>query len=268
MDIFSVKPRPLISSKKKLVVSWSQKSACSHVIVWHFLKEGLLPAVNYYHGWPHKFRTEVYYKTKVYQRELAALQESGGEGYTLLKITRDPAKRLVSMFRHACRYSFMHDEFAKTQKLDLKKNGLSFLDLRTYLATQNLYVPTAIDPHMCAQIQPLWGAKFDRTITLNMDQTSLNSGFNMVEEELGFNPTKFDQVPKFNMLRKGHYSKEGEFDKSAPIEEYRFKANETDAFPKAQLTKSELLQATAREFYSRDYGIVDSGDTAGTLFQS
>lgn len=266
LDILSIEPRPLIMSKNKIVISWSPKSGCSHVVVWHFLKEALLQAANHYHAWPHKYRAEVYYQSEVYRRELAALREAGGTGYTLLKVTRDPTKRLVSIFRHVCRHSFMHDEFSRKLKLDAKHEGVSLADLRKYLEGEKLIAPTKINPHLCAQIHPIWDMSFDRIITLNMDQTELNPGLNVIEKELGLSETRFENFPKFDQLRKTHYAKAGSYSGDGPLEEHRFKPSETNEFPKDQLSKSSFLQQMAREFYAPDFGKVDSGDTAGRLF--
>lgn len=266
MNILSIEPRPLIMSNSKTVISWSPKSGCSHVVVWFFLREGLLRAANYYHGWPHNYRSEVYYKSQFYKNAAEELKESKGEGYTLIKVTRDPAKRLVSIFRHVCRHKFMHDEFSRKLKLDAMRDGVSLMDLRKYLEGENLVAPTRVNPHLCAQVHPVWDMSFDRTITLNMDQTSLNPGLNAIEKELGLGKTQFDQVAKFNQLRNTHYAKSGVYNGSEPIEEYRFLHSETNKFPKEQLSESQVLQDMAREFYAPDYGRVDSGDTAGQLF--
>lgn len=236
------------------------------MVTWFFLKRGLLREVNAYHAWPHKYRNDIFQKTPAFKNSLRKLQESDGEGYIHIKVTRDPTKRLVSIFRHVCRHAFMHREFARKLKLNAKRDGISLLDLRRYLEGENLVEPTAIDSHLCAQIHPVWDLTFDRTITLNMDQTDLNSGINAIERDLGMKETRFDKIEKFNNIRENHYAKSSEYDGPEPIEEHRFMPSETDGFPKRQLTESVILQQMARDFYAPDFGKVDSGDTAGRLF--
>lgn len=267
MDILSIDPRPLVFSKRKIVISWSPKAGCSHVIVWFFIKEGLLQAVNHYHKWPHNYRTQVYYKTATYKRDAAKLYKSGGEGYTLIKITRDPAKRLVSIFRHLCRHRVLYNKLSEKLNLDARKDGVSLLDLQKYLDGENLTPPTKVNPHFCAQVHPIWNIPFDRIVTLNMDQTDLNSGLNSIEKEFGLKKTNFDSVQKFKQIRENHYGKDTIYKGAEPIEEHRFFPSELDTgFPKSQLSESSILQNMARDFYTSDFGRVDSGDTQGKLF--
>jgi hypothetical protein len=266
LKTFNIESRPLLFSKKDVVVSWSPKSACSHVAVWFFLKQGLLPAVNYYHSWPHKFRAEVYYKSATYQRRVAAVEESNGGGFTLLKVTRDPTKRLVSIFRHVCRHTFMHDEIRRKLKLNAARDGLSLRDFQKLLKRENLLLPSKVNVHLCGQYHPVWDMNFDRTVTLNMDTNPLNPSLNEIEAELDIPPTHFDNVPKFNQLRESHYAKEQEFEGATDIESHKFKASETTTFPKKALLASPLMQQMAKDFYPKDFGAVDTLDTAGKLF--
>ena len=251
---------------RRIVISWSPKSGCTHVVTWFFLKTGHLQRANAYHAWPHRYRKDIYNRTTAYRQYITELQESGGKGYTHIKITREPIKRLVSILRHVCRHSFMHEELLRKLNLNAAQHGVSLLDLRRYLGGENLIRPSAVDPHLCAQIHPVWSLSFDRIITLNMDQTELNFGINAIERELGMDETRFADNPKFNRVRESHYAKSGEYDGPEPIEEHRFMPSETRSFPKRQLTESVILQQMAREFYAPDFGKVDSGDTAGRLF--
>lgn len=266
LDILKVSSLPLIMPGRKIVVSWSPKSGCTHVVVWFFIKTGLLQKANAYHDWPHNYRIDIYQKSTKYVKHVEQLKESDGKGYTHIKITRDPTKRLVSIFRHVCRHAFMHREFSRKLKLNAKRDGVSLLDLRSYLEGENLIKPSLINPHLCAQTHPVWDLSFDRTITLNLDQTELNAGINAIERDLGMGETPFADIPKFNTVREIHYAKSSEYDGPEPIEEHRFMPSETDDFPKQQLIESTILQQMAREFYAADFGKVDAGDTAGRLF--
>src|SRR5262249_14181942 len=61
-------PPPLIDPANKLVVIFSAKSACTNVLVWFFHHLGHAKAVRDYHPSPHQYRTQVYYRSKLYQR--------------------------------------------------------------------------------------------------------------------------------------------------------------------------------------------------------
>jgi hypothetical protein len=265
--LFQVEPQPIIISRFNTVLSWSPKSGCSHAILWAFLQEGLFYAANYYHGWPHNFRMNVYYRSVVFQAALDRFLASDGAGYTLLKVTRDPKKRLVSIFRHVCRYGFLADQVRRVLGFDMTAEGLSLADLDAVLGSMDLVTPSRADPHVRAQYHPVWSVPFDRVITLNLDETPLNAGLNAVEGSLGMPVTNFARYQKFDRLREAHYAREGEFAGEVPVERYRFRAEETPAFPKQALLRSALLESMARRHYAVDYGLVDSADTAGELFR-
>jgi hypothetical protein len=265
MNIFNIEPRPLILSGKKVVICWSPKSACSHIAVWFFLKEGLLRAANYYSDWPHDFRARVYYQTVTYLAEAQALIGSGGAGYTLVKITRDPAKRMVSIFRHAARHTFLREALDQKLRRDTAATGLSLVDLRKFMTGQNLTVPSEANFHLCAQHHPAWDMAFDRTITLNMDETDLNGGLNMIEAELELGVTNFPAFPKFENLRQQHYAQDAAYTGEGPVEEHRFTPAQTGSFPKKALEQAAFLTDMARDLHAVDYAGVGSGDTAGRL---
>jgi hypothetical protein len=265
--LFQVEPQPIIISQYNTVLSWSPKSGCSHAILWAFLQEGLFYAANYYHGWPHNFRMDVYYRSVVFQAALGRFLASDGAGYTLLKVTRDPKKRLVSIFRHACRYDFLAEQVRDVLGFDITREGLSLADLDAVLGGMDLVTPSRVDPHVRAQRHPVWGVPFDRVITLNLDETPLNPGLNAVERSLGMPVTNFARYQKFDRLREVHYAREGDFAREEPVERYRFRADETAAFPREALLRSPLLESMARRHYAVDYGHVACADTAGELFR-
>lgn len=262
MNIFNIEPRPLIFSGKKVVVCWSPKSACSHIAVWFFLKEGLLRAANYYSDWPHDFRARVYYQTITYLTEAQALIASGGAGYTLVKITRDPAKRMVSIFRHAARHTFLREALDQSLRRDTATTGLSLADLRTFMTGQNLTVPSDANFHLCAQHHPVWDMGFDRTITLNMDETDLNGGLNLIEADLDLGITNFKAFPKFENLRRQHYAQDADFTGDGPVEAFRFAPSQTGSFPKKALENAPYLKEMARDLHAIDYAGVSCGDSA------
>ena len=184
-EAFRTRPSPIAIASERMVVSWSPKSACSHVVLWTFLHEGLAAEAAAYHDWPHEYRMHVYYRSARFRRFAHDVVAGGGRGYTLVKVTRDPAKRLVSMFRHACRFPFMTEIFREKLGIDIATAGLSLRDFATVLQDLPLVVPTAMDPHISAQYHPVWDWDFDRVITLNIDQIGLDDALNAVEAEFG-----------------------------------------------------------------------------------
>lgn len=260
-------PRPLIFGQHNIVLSFSPKSACSHVIVWFFLKEGLLGAANYYDEWPHKFRTDVYHNTRIYKARMQRVLKSDGKGFTLVRVTRDPVKRFVSCYRHACRWNLVDTLVHGKVGIKPSEDGLSITDYHAALKNENLLRPSKIDVHSCAQRHPVWQVGFDRIITLNVDETHINPGLNAIEAELGLGLTQFDRHPKFDSLRQAHYATDVHYDGSVPLEQHRIHRKQTSQFPKRQLESSEQVHRMAQQLHGVDFGLVGSGDTSGVLFQ-
>jgi len=262
------RPTPLLIRDAGIVVAWSPKSACSHVALWTFLHEGLYEAATAYHVWPHEYRMRVYYKSREFRRAAHAVAETGGRGHTLLKITRDPRKRLVSMFRHAVRFPFLAGPFRRELGLDIAARGVSLRDFGALLRRLPLVPPTPSDPHVCAQYHPAWDWDWDRVVTLNIDQFTMNDGLNAVEDAFGLARTDFAGRAAFDDLRKLHYSVPARLETDGPIEDHRFEAGRVKRFPGNQLLRSPLVASLAEELYAVDMGAAtDLGDSAGLLFR-
>ena len=267
-EAFRTRPAPIAIADARMVVAWSPKSACSHVALWTFLHEGLAAEAAAYHAWPHEYRMHVYYKTGRFRRLAQDVAAGGGRGYTLLKVTRDPAKRLVSMFRHACRFPFMAEIFRRRLGIDIATAGISLRDFAAALEGLPLVAPTSTDPHICAQYHPVWDWGFDRVITLNIDQIELDPALNALESEFGLEPTDFAAHAAFGALRQTHYSLPARLDIAGPIEDHRFQLGKVRRFPSRQILGSPLIGQLVRSCYAVDLGRTDLFDSAGTLFRN
>ena len=266
-EAFRTRPSPMAIAAERMVVSWSPKSACSHVALWTFLHEGLAAEAAAYHEWPHEYRMHVYYKTARFRRLAHDVVAGGGRGYTLVKVTRDPARRLVSMFRHACRFPFMAGIFRERLGIDIATAGISLRDFATVLRDLPLVAPTSIDPHISAQYHPVWDWDFDRVITINIDQVGLDAALNAVEAEFGMKETVFAEHPAFEALRQTHYAQPARLDSAGPIEDHRFALGQVRRFPSRQLLASPLIGELVRTAYAVDIGRTDLADSDGVLFQ-
>ena len=216
-------------------MAWSPKSACSHVVLWAFIHEGLFQAANAYDAWPHKFRAQVYFRDDAFQAPWRDLLRSGGAGHTLLKVTTAGSEEPPGLDLPA-RLPVSPSWSGTSRRCSVStyaSRGLSLTDLDAVLNRLKLVAPTTVDPHVCAQYTPLWDLAFDRVITLDLDEESrLNAGLNAVEGALGLPATELQTSPAFRNLRETHYARESTFDRNRPIETYRFRPRETHAFPK------------------------------------
>lgn len=255
---------PVFIRKARAVISWTPKCGCSHVVLWALLHEGLYTQASAEGITPHKFRIHTYQKDPAYRTALARLRREGGAGKTLIRVTRDPGKRLVSIFRHACRRPFLA-KYADILGFDPRQEGLSLIDLDRVLGALKLTHPTPADPHLRVQASPLWEMGFDRVITLNMDETALNQGLHAIERDLGLPRTRFGKLAAFGRLRRAHYARAGAWDGSGDLAERRFRADEVETFPKKALEGLPLVGDMVRRHYAADLGRVGSGDSAGRL---
>lgn len=202
-----------------------------------------------------------------YQQALHRLLWRRGSGLTLLRITRNPTNRLVSIFRHACRFPFLREPARQILGFDINRRGLSLEDFDKVLGGLRLVPPSRANPHVLVQYTPLWDMAFDRVITLNLDEVSLDASLNAVERDLGLPVTDFASIAEFRRLRDEHYAIPCRYFGPGPIELRRFRRHETQPFPKHALTASPLLESMAQRHHALDWGRVATGDTAGALFQ-
>ena len=264
--------RPLIFPVEKLVVSWSPKAACTHVVAWFFRHQGLLKAAVYYDPWPHRFRSRVYYDTKTYHDAAEAVTRSGGAGWSLLRVTRDPDARMVSIFRHAARSPALWEPIQQRLGIDVRGDGLSLRDFDRFLAGERLLADGEVDIHFRVQAHPSWDMAFERVITLNIDTDALEPGLAEIEAEFSLRRAGAGGRPSVGTARlmqaaaPTRYARTAEYTGDDPIEEHRFQRSETDAFPKDALLASPLLQEMTRRHHAADIGRVATGDTAGRLF--
>lgn len=274
MNTLQVSARPLIFSSQRLVLTFSPKAACSHAILWFYLKERLMAAATYYSKWPHDFRNEVYYNSTRYKLRADALRNGNRKNWTLLRITRDPAKRLVSQFRHTVRYNIIDTEIKDLLDLNPRTDGISFDQFTEVLTQLPKTRPSATDTHLCAQKHPIWEAGFGRIITINADHMDVNASLNAVEREFDMHETHFDAHPQFLKLREIHYARPTDTVQSGKRDDYpwhKFKFTRKAVQEKGFFPKESLLPTATKIvpfLYPDDIGQIETGDTAHRLFQS
>lgn len=258
---------PLLHPGRNLVVSWSPKAGCTPTVIWFFHQIGVLDAALARHAFPHIYRNAVYHRGPVYRARCEDLRRSGGKGFTLLRVVRDPDKRLVSSFRHAVNYPLLDALAQEKLGVNLRKAGLSLRNLARILEGEEIGGQGRIDNHFRPQRHPVWAMDFDRVITLNMDRTSLNDGLNAVEASLDLPRTDFARLDGALSHDTRRYAKEAPYQGSAPLDKFRFRKNRDGSFPKAEFLALPLLQQLAHKHYGGDYAEVATADSAGPLFR-
>ncbi len=261
-------PRPLIFSDRPVVVAWSPKSACTHALIWYLAQEGLVRAAEFFDPWPHRYRGQVYYRSMMYRQAATRFLQSGGRGYTLLKITRSPVLRLVSIFRHVTRTGLLEPAMSSALGRDTSETGFSIREMGQYLDGRDLVVPSAENFHLCAQYHPVWDMPFDRVITLNVDETGLTEGLAVIERDLHLPERRVEDIPWFHSVRVRHYARDVPHEGNGAVEERRFGAASGADFPKSALEELEVVRDLAARLHGIDLGRVGTSDTVGRLFQA
>ena len=258
-------PLPFIFAGRDLAIQWSPKSACSQVAIWFFRQEHLLHAMSYYGGWPHRFRTDVYQPSATFVRRFGTLRQTRGAGFTLIRITRDPAQRMLSIFRHICRHGFLDAAIAKHLGIDKARDGFSARDLDALASALGVAEGRKVNIHLRPQASRLSRLTFDCTVTLNMDTHGLDRGLNRIESAFGLRHTAFDDLPALDRLRASHYAQDAVAPDADDLLRHRFRPQDTDAFPKRDLLATGFFHDLAARYHAADLSTVSSGDTAGEI---
>lgn len=262
-----VEPKPFVLSQGRIAVVWSMKSACSHVALWAFAIDRLLPAVRYFHSWPHNFREHVYYQSAGYKTARRNFAHAKFPR-TILQFTRSPDARLVSIFRHVCRYDFLWNQIREEVGVDVASDGLSLVDFDRFLATQELSSPGYSNPHICAQRHPLSELNVERKIVVNMDTHNLDRSLELIEDEFSLKVNRRQLERAVAAISRVHYASNNPVHHAAGIENLRFRPRDTDSFPKDELLRCVLLKEMAQHHYGIDRSEVGTRDSEGRLFAS
>lgn len=260
-SILMTRSRPLISSDRKVVISFSPKAGCTQVALWFFLQEGLLQSASAYNEWPHRFRTRVYYSTSRYQERRKAFCAEGASDWSLIKVTRDPTQRMLSIFRHAVKTRFLDDVIKRKLRVDPQRSGLSLEQFGTVLAGRDLTTTGPMDPHVCHQFHPVWDLPFKQSFTINLDDVHFEVEINRVSATLGLHQVDFSQHAEFQRVRKIHHASDQALENEDLFTKPFHRAEIRRSFPKSQLLADPRVHALAQRLYGPDFARVRDGAT-------
>jgi hypothetical protein len=133
-----------------LAVMWSNKAACTTIMKWVFLHNGLLPEALAYGRWIHRYRLRQYQKSSRYRSRLKTFARGR---FITVKVVRNPFERAVSSFIHAYRTGYDDRAISEVLKRPLDRgHRFSFRDFVTFLERSDLY---ACNPHHRVQVSPV-----------------------------------------------------------------------------------------------------------------
>jgi hypothetical protein len=236
-------PRPLIHTRKRMIVVFSPKSACTSAVIWFFHQLGHGTAARDYASWPHRYRTEVYYKSRIYrlafERDLST--------FSLVRIIRDPFERAVSSFRHVQKGGLADKAIAKVLgRRDMATAGLSFSEFLDFLERCNL---KTCDPHFRIQRHPIEDHLSTRHL-INASTENLFSRLRQVEADFDLPITDFDKLEWLRKLNPGHSHVEAT---SLPADVYTHRFTQDDARSGSWPGYAAFLTPAARERIARLY---------------
>jgi hypothetical protein len=133
-----------------LAVMWSSKAACTTVIKWAFLHNGLLPEALAYSSWIHKYRLRQYQKSDRYRSRLKDFRRGK---FVVVKVVRNPLERAVSAYIHAYRFGYDDKAISEVIQRPLdRQHRFSFREFVGFLERSDL---RTCNPHHRVQVAPV-----------------------------------------------------------------------------------------------------------------
>ena len=186
-----VEPRPLYYHPARLLLIWSPKCACTQIVLWYFKHCGLLDAAEFYDPWPHRYRTQVLYKSQTYKHWIKAAPP---RQVTAIQIGRHPARRVLSSYRHVLKWGLVDKAMSKTLRTKINhREGFSFETFMRFLERTDL--SQGCDPHIRRQVHLATDVVPPRRVLL--EREDLYDTLNQLEYEFGLTHTDFSEYPAF-----------------------------------------------------------------------
>jgi hypothetical protein len=174
-------PKPLIDPRHRFIVIFSAKSACTNVLIWFLTQIGHHRAARDFHRWPHRYRMDVYYDSKLYRDALSR----DFDDFKVIRVVRDPFER-ASSFRHAVGFDFADRSINwRIGRRNMERDGLSFSEFLSFLERLNLQ---NCDPHFAIQRHPLED-RLKPDYLINVSRENLFDRLNEIEAELNLKRT-------------------------------------------------------------------------------
>jgi len=193
-EALAVAPRPLVDQKRRLMLLFSPKSACTSAVIWFYQQAGLTETARKYDRWPHRYRTRVFNHGDAFDRAAAL----GLDQFRIVRVVREPLSRCVSSFRHALASDYARKELNAVLGIPLEGPlSLSFEQWVDFLERSDLF---ACDTHHRVQFHPVERLRSPDFI-INVSHQDLYAELNRIEQVLGLPHTDF---PNLDWLQRMH----------------------------------------------------------------
>lgn len=249
-------PVPLIDAQRRTVVSWSAKSACTHVLIWYLQRLGLLEAAQSHHAWLHRYRTEVLYPSPADRLSRMMLSVRGARRWSYVKVVRDPVARCVSSYRHVLRFGYADEQMSSTlgRAIDHRR-GFSYETFLEYLAGIDL---ARCNIHHRRQAHPLDDASFARVWLVNADETDLDAALATIDRYQGCDAARGIERRADAIARaaRRHARDTGRTALHSDVWKTELSYHDVENWPGEQLRQSQTATARVRELYAKDYEMI------------
>ena len=249
-------PLPLIDLRHRTVVSWSAKSACTHVLLWDLAREGLLDEARKHHRWPHRYRVDLYYHRPEYRRALERLVSESAAGWTYVKVVRDPVTRCVASYRHALKHGYENSEMTRVLGCAIDNvEGFSYATFLDYLERIDL---RHCNIHHKLQSHALDRAPFSRKYLINIDRQSLESALGAIDREQGISLNVEDEALETALEEAAtrHAPLDAGSGDDQALWQRPLSQADTSHWPKSALQRCEPAVSKVRDLYSSDYAML------------
>lgn len=244
-------PQPLVHERRKIILIWSPKSACSTALIWFYKQTGLLEAAQTYHANPHNYRQDVLSRAGDYQRAL----NGPVADYDVIRVIRDPHDRAVSSYRHALRFGYEDRAMAHlTGRTISRREGFSFAEFLEHLSNINI---KRCNPHHRLQRHPVEDVLVPRWV-INVSRQDLLKELNTVERTLGWDVTNFEAVDWITAVESRRKAGRGAIEGDASETKLsRIEAAPGGAWPERKALLTPERRAEIQRIYAEDFRAYD-----------
>lgn len=247
--------RPFPFMNANIVLSYSAKSACTTVVMWYLAVEGHRDAAASLSIGPWRYPNARLLWSPRFVRRLPVGRDLSE--WTLLRVMRNPLRRLVSSFRHAVRTGYADRDLMKALGRDVRvADGLSMQMYLDFLHRTDLQ---HCDPHHRWQRNPVDSLGFGRITTIDVHDENLEHALLAFSREMGLPEVPFDTLPHMEAFSKTHNAP---FDDESAVYGLddaallRHRFARTDAqrrWPGGRLEALPDVQNAARRLYAPDW---------------
>ena len=250
-------PLPLLDARRRTVISWSAKSACTHVLIWYLHRLGLLDEARNYHPWVHRYRSEALYRSEIYRSAREQLVREGLSQWNYVKVVRDPVKRCVSSYRHALKHGYEDEKMSHVLNREINhKSGYSYETFLEYLAQIDLH---HCDIHHRVQKHSLDTMEFARTWLINVDEQDLDAALAEIDRIQGCPPLDDHEGSSQAIASAARrHADQGRDDRPHEAAQWRMSlaAGDVEQWPKRALVSALPAVKVVRRIYRCDYDIL------------